>query len=72
MFDSRLLTIGARGSLIIPTVGIKYSHLGNKVFPPWEYLASYGQIRNNLRVIRNKGSLFKINLRVSANKLGVN
>ena len=26
---------------IIPTLGIKRSHLGNKTFPPWEYLISY-------------------------------
>ena len=31
-----------RSSIIVPTLGMRRSHVGNKVFPRWEYITSLG------------------------------
>ena len=31
-----------RSSVNVPTLGIRRSHVGNKVFPRWEYITSLG------------------------------
>ena len=47
-----------RRSVNVPSLGTRYSHIGNKVFPRWECSSSL-KVVNKQRLSINKGALLQ-------------